>query len=163
MAAKKPAARGAGAARDIEPAAQRLADEQGLELVELVFAKEPRGMVMCVYLDKDGGITLDDCERFHRAFLPLVNDVDYDFLEVSSPGLDRPVKTMRDFEKNEGGLVDVKLFAKQDGQKAFRGLLKAMDDETVTITIGDEDAVFVRKNVAVIKPVIEFDDSELND
>lgn len=144
----------------VEPIAQKLADEQHLELVELALQKEPRGKVLCAYLDKEGGISLDDCEAYHRALQPLVENVEYDFLEVSSPGLDRPVKTQRDFEKNRGNLVEVRLFTKLDGQKTFRGLLTGFDDTGVTIETGDVPTHFPKASVALVKPIIEFDEDE---
>lgn len=144
----------------LEPQALALADAQGLELVELTMLKEPRGKVLCVYLDKVGGLSLDDCEAYHRAFAPMCEQVDYDFLEVSSPGLDRPVKTQRDFEKNRGNLVEVRLFTKLDGQKTFQGLLEQMDEQSVTILISGEPKSFPRQSVALIKPIIEFDEDE---
>ncbi len=141
--------------------AQRIADEMSLELVEVTLQKEPRGLCLCIYLDKDGGLSLDDCEAFHRALQPLVENLEYDFLEVSSPGLDRPVKTERDFRKNEGGKVEVRLFAPMHGAKAHTGLLRRFTDDEVAIEVGGEERVFPRKSVALVKPVIEFDEDEL--
>ena len=141
--------------------AEPLALEQGLELVDVTLQKEPQGRTLCLYIDKPGGVSLDDCERFHKAVQPLLETVDYDFLEVSSPGVDRPVKTLRDFEKNRDALVEVKLFAPLDGAKAFEGNLRAMDETTVTIALANgTEKTFQRKAVALIKPVIVFDDDE---
>lgn len=150
--------------RMVEEHAARIADALGLELVEVTLQKEPRGKCLCVYVDKDGGLSLDDCERYHKQLQPLLDDVDYDIMEVSSPGMDRPIKTQRDFEKNRGVVVEVKLFAAKDGQKAFRGKLHAMDDNTVTILDAEEaEMTFERKGVALIKPVIELEDDDLAD
>lgn len=88
-----------------------------LELVEVTLQKESRGKCLCVYVDKEGGLSLDDCERYHKRLQPMLEDVDYDIMEVSSPGADRPVKTRRDFEKHRGELVEVRLFAARDGAK----------------------------------------------
>ena len=109
-----------------ERIAEQVAREQALELVEVTLQKLPQGKTLCVYIDKPGGVTLDDCERFHKAIQPMLETVDYDFLEVSSPGVDRPVKTLRDFEKNQNALVEVKLFAPLDGAKTYTGTLHAM-------------------------------------
>ena len=73
----------------VEPRCQRLADEQGLELVDVSLDKEPTGKYLRIYIDKPEGISLDDCERYHRAIQPQLESYDYDFLEVSSPGVDR--------------------------------------------------------------------------
>ena len=72
----------------VAPLCEKLAAEMGYELVDAELVKEGPGRYLRIYLDKAGGITLDDCERFHRAVQPRVEQVDYDFLEVCSPGLD---------------------------------------------------------------------------
>ena len=90
----------------VEERAAKVADALSLELVEVVLQKESRGKCLCIFIDKEGGLSLDDCERYHKQLQPLIEDVDYDFLEVSSPGLDRPIKTLRDFEKNRDALVE---------------------------------------------------------
>ena len=152
---------GTGSVHAAEAAAARVAAEQALELVELTLTREQQGKTLCIYIDKPGGVTLDDCERYHKAVQPLLEDIDYDYLEVSSPGVDRPVKTLRDFEKNRGARVEVRLFAPMDGVKAFEGALTAMDEQNVTITLdGGNEKLLPRKAVALIKPVIEFEDDE---
>ena len=162
--AKKKMTASRSAVQDVERLAQRLADEQGVELVEVSLQKESRGKCLLVFIDREGGIGLDDCEKYHRALQPLVENVDYDIMEVSSPGADRPVKTRRDFEKHRGELVEVRLFAARDGAKAFRGLLTDMDDASVTITDAQEQPqVFQRREVAVVKPVIELDEDDFAD
>ena len=102
--AKSKGARGAGpsAAGEVERRALVVADEMGLELVEVTLQKESRGKCLCVYVDKEGGLSLDDCERYHKRLQPMLEDVDYDIMEVSSPGADRPVKTRRDLRKTRG-------------------------------------------------------------
>lgn len=148
----------------VEERAAKVADALSLELVEVVLQKESRGKCLCIYVDKEGGLSLDDCERYHKQLQPLLEDVDYDFLEVSSPGLDRPVKTLRDFEKNKDALVEVKLFAPQQGSKLHQGLLRMMDEETVTIETADAGSLtFDRKTVAIIKPVIILDDEDFSE
>lgn len=141
--------------------AARTVKTQGFELVEVTLQKEADGMALCIYIDRDGGITLDDCERLHRAVQPQLEEIIYDYLEVSSPGADRPVKTQRDFEKHKGDQVEIRLFAKCDGAKQFTGALDGMDEDTVTITETDgRKKTFPRKAVALIKPVITLLDDE---
>jgi len=148
----------------VEERASKVADALSLELVEVVLQKESRGKCLCIYVDKEGGLSLDDCERYHKQLQPLLEDVDYDFLEVSSPGLDRPVKTLRDFEKNKDALVEVKLFAPQQGSKLHQGLLRMMDEETVTIETAEAGSLtFECKTVAIIKPVIILDDEDYSE
>ena len=147
-----------------ETCAQAVADELGLELVEVTLQKESRGKCLCVYVDKEGGLTLDDCERYHKRLQPMLDAVDYDIMEVSSPGVDRPIKNQRDFEKNRGAQVEVKLFAPLNGSKLFTGALTDMNDKTVTITSAEEEEItFERKAVALIKPVVELDDMDFAD
>jgi len=144
-----------------EAIAARVAQEQALELVEVTLQKEPQGKTLCIYIDKADGVTLDDCEHYHKAVQPLLEAVDYDFLEVSSPGVDRPIKNLRDFEKNRGARVEVKLFAPVDGSKTYEGNLIAMDEASVTISLQEGmDRTFPRKAVALMKPVIIFTDEE---
>lgn len=147
--------------RLVEERAQRVAEELGLELVEVTLQKESRGKCLCVYADKEGGLSLDDCEKYHRQLQPLMEDIDYDIMEVSSPGLDRPIKTRRDFEKNRDALVEVKLFAPYNGAKLYRGLLKELDERRVTLeTEQGESLDFERKAVALIKPIIQLDEED---
>ena len=98
--AKSKGARGAGpsAVGEVEKRALVVAGEMGLELVEVTLQKESRGKCLCVYVDKEGGLSLDDCERYHKRLQPMLEDVDYDIMELSCPGADRPVKTRRVFE-----------------------------------------------------------------
>lgn len=148
----------------VEKLAQKVADELGLELMEVTLQKESRGKCLCLYVDKDGGITLDDCERFHKQVQPLFEDVDYDIMEVSSPGVDRPIKNMRDFERHQGDMVEVKLFAPVNGSKLYQGNLTAMDDASVTITDAEDQAItFERKAVAIIKPMVDLEEEDFAD
>ena len=150
-----------GTVRHAQEIAARTAHALGFELVEVTLQKEPDGLALCIYIDQDNGITLDDCEHFHKAVQPLLEGILYDYLEVSSPGADRPVKTLRDFAKHQGDRVEIKLFAKLDGVKQFTGTLDAMDDDEVTITADNGQAhTFARKAVALIKPVIIVEDDE---
>lgn len=148
----------------VEQLAQKVADEMGLELVEVTLQKESRGKCLCIYVDKDGGLTLDDCEKYHKQVQPLFEDVDYDIMEVSSPGVDRPIKNMRDFERHKGDMVEVKLFAPLNGSKLYQGTLTAMDDATVTITDAeDETFTFERRAVAIIKPMVDLEEEDFAD
>ena len=141
----------------VEPKCQRLAEQLGYELVDVSLDKEDSGKYLRLYIDKPEGITLDDCERYHRAIQPQLEDYDYDFLEVSSPGIDRPLKKDRDFERALGLEVELKLFKALDGQKEFTGELVGYDKETVTLLIAGEERSFARKAAALIKPIVEMD------
>ena len=164
--AKSQGARGAkvNSVQMVEQLAGEIAQEMNLELVEVTLQKESRGKCLCIFVDKEGGLTLDDCERYHKRLQPMLEEVDYDIMEVSSPGVDRPIKNQRDFEKNRGQQVEVKLFAPLNGAKLYQGALAEMDDKTVTITGGDGCPItFERKAVALIKPVLDLDIDDLEE
>ena len=141
----------------VERVAIRLAEQLGFEWVDLELVKEPAGRFLRFYVDKEGGITLDDLENYHRKILPETEDVDYDYMEVSSPGVDRPLKKERDFERALGQKVEVRLFKPLDGKKLFEGALRAWNAETVTIEDASGLREIPRRGVALIKPVIEID------
>lgn len=141
----------------VEPKCQRLADEQGIELVDVCLDKEPTGKYLRIYIDKPEGITLDDCERYHRAIQPQLESYDYDFLEVSSPGVDRPLKKDRDFERALGLEVEVHLFKAVDGSKTFTGELTAWDKETLTLLIAGEERTFTRRAASLVKPIVDME------
>ena len=89
----------------VTPRCQALADRMNLELVDVCLDKEGAGKYLRIYIDKPEGISLDDCEAYHRAIQPQLEQYDYDFLEVSSPGVDRPLKKDRDFDRAIGSEV----------------------------------------------------------
>ena len=141
----------------VTPLCQKLADKMNYELVDAELVKEGPGRYLRIYIDRPGGISLDELEKFHREIQPQLDRVDYDFLEVCSPGLDRPLKKDRDFEHALGGKVEVRLFKPVDGKKLFEGALRAWNAETVTIEDASGLREFPRRCVALIKPVIEID------
>ena len=152
------------AQRDIRsfviPLGRKLADEMGYEMVDAELVKEGPGRYLRIYVDKEGGFTLDDCERFHRAIQPKLEAVDYDFLEVSSPGIDRPLKEDRDYERALGGEVEVRFYKPVDGSKVHQGILSGYDEETLRLLTQSGEKTFVRKETAQVKPVIHFEDDE---
>ena len=144
--------------------AQRIAAEMNVELVDAELVKEPTGRFLRFYIEKDDGVALNDLEAFHRRILPLVERVDYDYMEVSSPGADRPLKTERDFERAEGMTVELKTYRAVNGVKRFTGALAGLrDGEIVVETAGGETLRFPQKDVAVVRPLIEFDEEDLQD
>lgn len=140
---------------------QQLADTLGYELVEAAFERENTGLYLRFYLDKEGGITLDDCERYHRAVQPLADQLEYDFLEVCSPGIDRPIKNQRDADRCLGLDIEVRLYKPQDGQKVFNGQFVAYDRGDITIRCADEsERKFLKKDVAVARCAIDMEEVE---
>ncbi len=140
----------------VSPKCRRIADQMGFELVEVALDKEPAGKYLRIYIDKPEGITLDDCEKYHKAVQPLVESYDYDFMEVSSPGIDRPLKTDRDYERNLGAEVEVKLFRPMDGTKEFQGILAGYDQENLILETGGAEKQISRKAAALVKPVVDM-------
>ncbi len=142
------------------PLCQRLAAEMDFEFVDAELVKEGPGHYLRIYLDKEGGFTLDDCERYHRAVQPRLENVEYDFLEVSSPGVDRPLTTERDYEKALNTLIEIKLYKPLDGAKAYQGTLVAYDKDTLRIETEAGERVFTRREAALVRPVIVFEDED---
>ena len=145
---------------EITALAEKLADQMGYELIEAAFEKENTGMYLRFYLDKEGGITLDDCEAFHRALQPGLERFDYDFMEVCSPGVDRPINNQRDADRCLGSEIEVRLYKPVDGQKAFCGLFTGWQDGDITIRIGETERTFLKKEIAVARCTIDMDEVE---
>ena len=135
--------------------------EHQFELVEVEFIKEAGTWFLRAYIDKPGGITIDDCELVSRALSDRLDEKNFIeesyILEVSSPGLGRPLKQEKDFIRSQGESVDVKLFRALDGQKEFTGILKAWDKETVTLEFEDGAVLTIdRANIALIRLAFDF-------
>ena len=132
-----------------------LIEQNNFELVDVEYVKEGSNWYLRVYIDKEGGVSIDDCEKVSRAFNPILDKEDYIeesyIFEVSSPGLGRKLKKDIHFEKSLGMSVDVKTFKPVDKCKEFTGILKAYDQNTVTITVNDKDIEFNRKDIANIR------------
>jgi ribosome maturation factor RimP len=137
-----------------------IADELSYELVDVEFVKEGANWYLRVYIDKPGGITIDDCQAVSERLSDLLDKEDpieqsY-FLEVSSPGLDRPLKTERDFVKYKGEEVEVKLFQPIDGNKIFEGELIGLVDGRVVILQDGKELSFEKEKTAIVRRVIKF-------
>lgn len=138
-----------------------LIDAEGFELVDVEYVKEGADWYLRVYIDKDGGITVNDCEKISRAFNEILDREDYIddayIFEVSSPGLLRPLKKDKDYQRNLGKLLEVKLFAPLNGVKEFEAELKSYDKESATLVMDDDTEVTVKRSeISLIRPAIEF-------
>ena len=147
----------------VERIAIRLAEELGYEWIDLELVKEPAGRFLRFYIDKEGGISLDDVEAFHRKIQPYAENIDYDYMEVSSPGIDRPLKKERDFERAQGREIEVKLYKHQDGAKLFTGVLVGLEDGKIVIEENGVRREFDQKAVALARCVLNVDEELLND
>ena len=135
-------------------------EANNFELVDVEYVKEAGNWYLRVYVDKEGGIAVDDCEVVSRALSDKL-DVD-DFiedsyiLEVSSPGLGRPLKKEKDFIRSIGKDVDIHLYKSIEKQKEFTGVLKSYSKDDIVLQIEDTDVTFDRTNVALIRLSFDF-------
>ncbi len=144
----------------VEPKCKRLADQLGFELVDVCLDKEGAGKYLRIYIDKPEGISMDDCETYHRAIQPQLESYDYDFLEVSSPGIDRPLKKDRDFERALGSEIEIKLFKAMDGQKVITGILAGLENGEIVLDTPAGEKRIPRKAAALVKPVVDMEGIE---
>lgn len=131
------------------------------ELVDVEYVKEAGTWYLRAYVDKEGGITIDDCEKVSRAFSDLLDQEDFIedayILEVSSPGLGRPLKKEKDYKRSMGKELEIRTYRTIDGSKEFCGTLCAYDDKTVTIRQEDgSDRTFEKKEIALIRLAFDF-------
>ena len=149
---------------EIENALLPIANEQGEEIVEVEF-KQGKEPALTVYIDKEGGVDLNACEKFHRAIDLVLDEIDPTFcapytLNVSSPGLDRPLKTERDFKKCLNEKVEVKLFAPIKGKKFFEAKLVGFDENCVELEDKNGVIKLEKSKIAKICRAIDFDGLE---
>ena len=133
----------------------------GFELVDVEYVKEAGTWYLRAYIDKPGGITVDDCEAVSRKFSDVLDEKDYIedtyIFEVSSPGLGRPLKKDKDFQRSLGEEVEIRTYRPIDRQKEFVGELKAYDKESVTIVYEDDtEQTFQRQEIALIGLALDF-------
>ncbi|MDE7454242.1 MAG: ribosome maturation factor RimP [Clostridia bacterium] len=138
-----------------------IAKDFGLEVLEVLYEKKYDGMNLTIVIDKDGGVTINDCEKLHRAIDEPLDELDpiegsYT-LNVSSPGLDRPLKLERDYQRNLNKKILVKLYKPIDKKKTFEGVLVEYDVDTFTIIDKNKNTIkFNKKDTAKVEPIIEF-------
>lgn len=149
---------------DYEQKAEKLlapiVEANGFELVDVEYVKEAGEMYLRGYIDKPGGITVNDCEVVSRAFSDKLDEHDFIeesyIMEISSPGLDRPLKKEKDFARSIGKLVEIRTYRPIEKQKEFCGVLTAYDGSSVTIDEDGAERVFEKKDIALIRLYIEF-------
>ena len=131
------------------------------ELVAVEYVKEAGMNYLRAYIDKDGGITVNDCEDVAREMNDLLDAADFIpdsyIFEVSSPGLGRPLKKEKDYVRNMGKEVEIRTYRAIDRCKEFYGILKSYDAASVTITTADgDDMLFHKSDIALIRQAIDF-------
>ena len=133
----------------------------GFELVDVEYVKEAGIWYLRAYIDKPGGITVDDCEAVSRKYSDILDEKDYIedtyIFEVSSPGLGRPLKKEKDFRRSLGEEVEIRTYRAIEHQKEFVGILKEYDNDTVTIAYEDDTTqTFNRSEIALIRLALDF-------
>lgn len=136
-------------------------EEYGFELVDVEYVKEGQTWYLRAYIDKPGGITIDDCEKVSRRLSDILDEKDYIedayVLEISSPGLGRPLKKEKDFKRSLGEEVEIRTYRMVERQKEFTGILQNYDDKTVTIEMEDGTTkTFEKTNIALIRLAFDF-------
>ena len=140
---------------------EKVVPQLGYYVLEVDYSKKVDGQNLTFVIDKDGGVLIEDCEKVHRMLDTLLDEINPTddapyILNVESAGLDRPIKTQRDFLRNKGKEVEVKLYKKLDGKKSFVGNLMEFDDTKVVLSLEKQKQTFAREDVALISPVIKF-------
>lgn len=138
-----------------------IVESHGFELVDVEYVKEAGTWYLRAYIDKPGGITVNDCELVSRTFSDILDEKDYIedtyIFEVSSPGLGRPLKKEKDFARSIGEEIEIRTYRAIDRQKEFIGILVEYDKDTVTIEYEDETTqVFNRADIALIRLALNF-------
>ncbi|MDP3447455.1 MAG: ribosome maturation factor RimP [Eubacteriales bacterium] len=147
-------------AQKVEQLLKQPVADLGYELCDVEFIKEYGDWVLTLFIDKDGGVNIDDCERVSRAVDPLLDEADpveqaY-MLSVSSLGLDRPLKKDADFARNIGKRIEIKLFAPKDGKKEFKGELAGFDENSIVVRLESGELTLERKAIALARPELIF-------
>ena len=147
--------------KKLETMLRPVVEDMGYEIVDVEFVKEGPNWYLRVFVDKEGGVSIDDCELISKALEKILDENDpieqaY-FLEISSPGIDRPLKRKEDFIKFNGEGIDIKLYKPFEGSKEYTGRLKAYDDDgTVTIETEEKEVSFAKKDVASVRLAVIF-------
>lgn len=136
-------------------------EENGYELYDVEYAKEGKNYFLRIFIDKENGIDINDCEKVNNAITDILDEANYIkeqyFLEVSSPGIERILKKDKHLESSIGEKVNIKLFKKdENNKKEYQGILEKYNDEFITIK-GDKETQIERKNISQIKTIYDWD------
>ena len=144
-----------------EAMAQPIIDQFGFELVDVEYVKEACNWYLGFYFEKEGGINVDDCEAVSRIFSDKLDELDFIedayIMEVSSPGLGRPLKKEKDYVRSMGKEVEIRTYRPINKEKEFYGILSAYDESSVTITTEDQkEQTFEKADIALIRLAFDF-------
>lgn len=137
--------------------------QAGIELIEVEYVKEGADWYLRLYIDKAGGVTLDDCQLVSEALNDLLDEADpikgkYIF-EVSSPGIDRPLKTDRDFVRYQGEEIEIHLYAPVENNKIFTGTLIGRENGEILLNQNGTERRFAEKDVSLVKRTIHWNET----
>ena len=137
-----------------------IVEKYGFELVDVEYVKEGGNFYLRAYVDKPGGITVEDCETVSREFSDKLDEADFIdeayIMEVSSPGLGRPLKKEKDFKRSMGEEVEIRTYRPINREKEFYGVLTAYDENSVTIDCEGEEKIFQKADIALIRLAFDF-------
>lgn len=140
----------------------RIQDKKEFEVVDVEFVKENNEYYLRVFadMDKEGGISIDDCVEISKMLNEWLDKEDFISetytLEVSSPGLGRTLKKEKDFIRENGKEVEVKLYKPVDGSKEYSGFLRNFDEHNITIEVEGVEKIFARKDISLIRLALDF-------
>lgn len=145
---------------EINSAIKNIADRMNIEIVDIVF--DNKTSALTIFIETENGVDLDTCEKFHKEIDIPIDELDPSYgapytLNVSSPGLDRPFKTKRDFERNFQKEVEIKLYAPLKGKKFIEGVMTDFDENSVTVKTSNEEIKISLNKIAKINKAIKFD------
>ena len=149
-----------GVAQRAYEIAEPIVSGMGLDLVDCEYKKDGSALFLRVFVDKKGGISIDECEAVSKALDPVYDEKlssNHDYFEVSSPGLDRPLQTPDDFKRHIEEKIDVSLYQQIDGKKKFSGVLVSAGDEEFNLLCeNNSEITLTYEQIASCKRVIEF-------
>lgn len=148
-------------AEEVEEFITPVVEDMGYMVVEVEYARKQNGMNLTVFIDSPNGINIDDCEKVHMAIDGLLDELDPTngasyILNVSSPGLDRPLRTFNQLKASLGEVIDVSLYSKFEGEKQFTGRLLGFTEIDLIIGEIGNSITLDRRNIAKITKHIDF-------
>ncbi len=153
-------AKGSNTETRVLPLVLPIVEEMGLELVDLEFVKEGANWYLRIYIDKENGVDINDCEAVSKAVeakLDAEDPIEQAYvLEVSSPGLDRPLKKEEDFARFAGEIIDVKLYQAMNGKKTLEGKLIGLEDGVIVMEEDGKEVRISRKDAADVRLAVIF-------
>lgn len=146
----------------VEELVQTKIEELGYTLYDVEYAKEGKDYFLRIFIDKEDGIDLEDCETVNNGIMELLDEADYIkeqyFLEVSSPGIERILRKDTQLDSAMGEAIEVSLFKPYNGQKQLEGILTSYDKETIIIMYESDEVAVARKNIALMKTKYNWDE-----